>query len=92
VVWDNASKDEQLNKAALDLMNAAKAEAKDRNLYTEFIYLNYAGPYQNVIPSYGDEKLAKLKSIAKKYDPAAVFQKLQPGGFKLEGAPYGETI
>ncbi|KAI4711693.1 hypothetical protein J4E89_003134 [Alternaria sp. Ai002NY15] len=92
VVWDDAAKDEQLNKAALDLMNAAKAEAKERSLYTEFIYLNYAGPYQNVIPSYGDEKLAKLKSIAKKYDPAAVFQKLQPGGFKLEGAPYGETM
>jgi hypothetical protein len=36
--------------------------------------------------------LAKLKSIANKYDPKAVFQKLQPGGFELGGAPYGETI
>ncbi|CAN9084679.1 unnamed protein product [Alternaria alternata] len=92
MVWDDASKDNQLNQAALDFMEAAKVEAKNRDVYTKYIYLNYAGPYQNVIPSYGDEKLAKLKSIAKKYDPTAVFQRLQPGGFKLEGAPYGETI
>jgi hypothetical protein len=92
MVWEDASKDDQLNQAAMDFMNAAKAEAKNRNVYNRYIYLNYAGPYQNVIPSYGNENLAKLKSIAKIYDPAAVFQKLQPGGFKLEGAPYGETI
>jgi FAD/FMN-containing dehydrogenase len=92
MVWDDAAKDNKLQQAALDFMSAAKAEAKKRGVYHDFIYLNYAGPYQNVIPSYGKEKLARLKAIAKKYDPTAVFQKLQPGGFKLEGAPYGETI
>jgi hypothetical protein len=92
MVWDDASKDDQFNKAALDFMNAAKAEAKSRGVYSRYIYLNYAGPYQNVIPGYGEANLAKLKSIAKRYDPNAVFQKLQPGGYKLEGAPYGETI
>jgi hypothetical protein len=92
MVWDDASKDDKFNKAALEFMNAAKAEAKSRGVYSRYIYLNYAGPYQNVIPGYGEANLAKLKSIAKKYDPTAVFQKLQPGGYKLEGAPYGETI
>jgi hypothetical protein len=92
MVWDDASKDDQLQQAALDFWNAAKAEAKTRGLYSRYIYLNYAGPYQNVIPGYGDTNLLKLKSIAKKYDPSAVFQTLQPGGYKLEGAPYGETI
>jgi hypothetical protein len=92
MVWDDASKDDQFNKAALDFMNAAKAEAKSRGVYSRYIYLNYAGPYQNVISGYGEANLAKLKSIAKRYDPNAVFQKLQPGGYKLEGAPYGETI
>jgi hypothetical protein len=92
MVWDDASKDDQFNKAALDFMNAVKAEAKSRGLYNRYIYMNYAGPYQNVVPGYGEANLAKLKSIAKKYDPSEVFQKLQPGGYKLEGAPYGETI
>ncbi|KAH6639597.1 hypothetical protein C7974DRAFT_134998 [Boeremia exigua] len=92
MVWDDASKDTTLNKAASEFMAAAKAEAKTRGLYNRYIYMNYAGPYQNVVPSYGEANLAKLKSIAKKYDPHAVFQKLQPGGYKLEGAPYGETV
>jgi hypothetical protein len=92
MVWDDASKDDQINQAALDFWNAAKAEAKSRGLYSRYIYLNYAGPYQNVIRGYGEANLAKLKSISKKYDPSAVFQKLQPGGYKLEGAPFGETI
>ena len=67
-------------------------EAKKQGVYHDFIYLNYAGPYQSVIPSYGKEKLEILKSVSKKYDPTAVFQKLQPGGFKLEDAPFGEEI
>jgi FAD/FMN-containing dehydrogenase len=92
MVWTDANNDNKLNKAALEFMNAAKAEAKTRGLYNKYIYMNYAGPYQNVVPSYGDKNLAKLKAIANKYDPSAVFQKLSPGGFKLQGAPYGETI
>jgi hypothetical protein len=39
-----------------------------------------------VIASYGTSK-EKLKTIAKKYDPKEVFQKLQPGYFKLDRAP-----
>lgn len=73
-------------------MQAAKEEAKARGLYNRFIYVNYAGPYQNVIPGYGEENLARLKKVAEKYDPRAVFQTLQPGGYKLEGAPYGEEV
>ncbi|KAF2844786.1 FAD binding domain-containing protein [Plenodomus tracheiphilus IPT5] len=92
MVWDDESKDTILNREAQEFMNAAKEEAKTRGLYSRYIYLNYAGPYQNVIPSYGEANLAKLKAIAKKYDPTAIFQKLQPGGYKLEGAPYGETL
>jgi hypothetical protein len=92
MVWDDASKDNKYNKAALNSRNAAKTEVKARGVYSRYIYMNYAGPYQNVVPGYGEANLAKLKSIAKKYDPRAVFQKLQPGGYKLEGAPYSETI
>lgn len=92
MVWDDAAKDAQLNQAAQTFMNAAKQEAEKRGLAHRYIYMNYAGPYQNVVPSYGDANLQRLKSVAKKYDPQQVFQKLQPGGYKLEGAPYGETV
>lgn len=92
MVWDDVAKDSILNKAAQTFMDAAKEESKNRGLYNRFIYLNYAGPYQNVIPGYGEENLRRLKNVFKKYDPQSIFSKLQPGGFKLEGAPYGEVF
>ena len=55
----------------------------------DYIYMNYASPYQDVIESYGAENKQRLKDIAEEYDPIGVFQRLQPGYFKLEGAPYG---
>ena len=45
MVWDDASKDDELNQDALNFWDAAKAEAKTRGLYSKYIYLNYAGPY-----------------------------------------------
>ncbi|KAK1634115.1 FAD binding domain-containing protein [Colletotrichum phormii] len=53
----------------------------------DYIYMNYAAQFQDVISGYGADNKAKLKSIAKKYDPKEVFQKLQPGYFKLDRAP-----
>lgn len=46
-------------------------------------YLNYADSTQNPLPSYGEENVAYLKKVAKKYDPLGVFQKRMPGGFKI---------
>jgi hypothetical protein len=38
---------------------------------------------QPVFASYGAANLAKLRATSKKYDPNGVWQKLQPGYFKL---------
>jgi hypothetical protein len=46
-------------------------------------YLNYAHPTQNVIASFGEAALSKLKAASEKYDPTGVFQKLRVSGFKL---------
>lgn len=48
-----------------------------------FKYLNYAYKTQEPIKGYGHANVAKLKAASKKYDPAGVFQKLVPGGYKL---------
>lgn len=50
------------------------------------IYMNYASQFEEVISSYGESNKGRLKSTADKYDPAGVFQTLQPGYFKLENA------
>lgn len=48
-----------------------------------YLYQNYAAQQQNVLASYGATNLAKLKAASQKYDPQQVFQRLQPGYFKL---------
>lgn len=57
-------------------------------MVNDYLYMNYASQYQDVIGSYG-ASAEKLKSVAKKYDPKEGFQKLQPGYFKLDGPPVG---
>jgi hypothetical protein len=56
-------------------------------IYHEFIYMNYASLYQDVISGYGSTNKARLQKISAYYDPQGVFQTLQPGYFKLDRAP-----
>lgn len=46
-------------------------------------YMNYADKSQDVLASYGEENVQKMKDAAAKYDPDGVFQRLVPGGFKI---------
>jgi hypothetical protein len=47
-------------------------EAKSCELGTEnpWIYLNYAGQYQDVLAGYGPDSIATLKALSLKYGPA----------------------
>jgi hypothetical protein len=58
----------------------------ERDIGIPFLYMNDAARDQNPLASYGSESLAKLKAVAKKYDPRHVFQTLQNGGFLLSRA------
>ncbi|KAM0277139.1 hypothetical protein ACHAQH_006033 [Verticillium albo-atrum] len=51
--------------------------------YSSYLYMNYAGPEQDVIGSYGAENVQFLKETAAKYDPTGFFQYRIPGGFKV---------
>lgn len=85
--WTDAADDERVNRFVDTLFKRTAVEAEKRGLASQYIYMNYASRYQDVIASYGHSNKAKLKSIARKYDPDRVFQRLQPGYFKLDGAP-----
>jgi hypothetical protein len=50
---------------------------------SQFIYLNDASRDQNPLSTYEPSNLARLKTIAQKYDPFEVFQRLQNDGFLL---------
>ena len=86
-MWENESDDHAILTANQNIVNKTLAQAKALGLDVPYLYMNYASQFQSVVPSYGAANHAKLVSIASKYDPSGVFQTLQPGYFKLNGAP-----
>lgn len=89
MMWADKADEARIRSFTNELEQRLTAQAKAKDLENDFIYMNYAWPHQDVIASYGPSSQQRLKSIAAKYDPTGVFQKLQPGYFKLEGAPFG---
>jgi hypothetical protein len=89
VQWTNAADDARVIGAYSRIISRSDAEAKSRGLYEDYLYMNYASQYQAVVPSYGPANQQRLKQVSARYDPTGVYQKLQPGYFKLDGAPAG---
>jgi hypothetical protein len=89
--WTNAADDSRILKFFSELIKTIKAYAQDKGVDNEYIYLNYASQFEDPIGSYGAANVQRLVSISKKYDPEQVFQKLQPGGFKLRGGAPDKT-
>lgn len=86
-MWADAADDDAIMAVLGSITTKSIAEAKARGLYHEYLYMNYASQYQDVVRSYGAANHERLQAIARKYDPDQVFQKLQPGYFKLNGVP-----
>jgi hypothetical protein len=61
----------------------AKAMAAAKGLAVDLVYANYADASQDVLGSYGEENVALLREVSLRYDPAGVFQRRVPGGFKV---------
>ena len=57
--------------------------AYNQDLGFPFLYQNYAAAEQKVFAGYGQSNWKRLREISLKYDPDRVWQKLQPGYFKL---------
>ncbi|KAI1871899.1 hypothetical protein JX265_005885 [Neoarthrinium moseri] len=85
--WNQEKDDAAMYQGISTIMSRINSEAVNRGLETDYVYMNYASRFQDVIASYSSENKEKLQSIARKYDPEQVFQVLQPGYFKLDRAP-----
>jgi FAD/FMN-containing dehydrogenase len=81
--WDDPASDATFEAAAKSLHEYIVGTAKEKGVYNEWEYLNYAAAWQDPISGYGDPNKQFLQRTSQKYDPTGVFQKLVPGGFKL---------
>ncbi|KAJ4291994.1 hypothetical protein N0V90_009893 [Kalmusia sp. IMI 367209] len=84
-MWTDIADDVRILKFHSEVIKRVKAEAQAKGLDNDFIYQNYASQFEDVFGSYGKANQKRLVEVSKKYDPTGVFQKLQPGYFKLEG-------
>ena len=84
IQWSLASDDTAVNAAVNTLLSQSIALAKSKGLYNNYLYMNYALQSQDPIASYGPVNKANLEVVSRVYDPKQVFQKLVPGGFKLD--------
>ncbi|OAL37816.1 hypothetical protein AYO20_02993 [Fonsecaea nubica] len=87
MMWTNAADDTRILQTNQRVIDRTVALAQSMGLFEDYIYMNYASQFQDVVSSYGAANKAKLQSIAGKYDATGVFQTLQPGYFKLNGPP-----
>lgn len=81
--WEDPADDAEIFARTQQFIADAVKLAKEMDVWHQYVYLNYAAKEQNVLAAYGEENEARLKSIAKEYDPEGVFQELLPGGHKL---------
>lgn len=75
--------DNEVNSAVQKWLTLVQTYIAVHDVGYPFEYLNYAAPFQNPLASYGAHNLQFLKEVSKKYDPDQIFQRLVPGGFKL---------
>lgn len=86
-MWENVEDDKRIIQACQNIIKRTVAKSREWGLAEDYLYMNYASQFQDVVPSYGKENHEKLLDVARKYDPEGVFQKLQPGYFKLNRNP-----
>jgi hypothetical protein len=85
--WADESGDDTVYQFINSYWETVLEKAQTMGISNEYIYMNYASQFQDVISGYGDANVARLRHIASKYDPKGLYQNLQPGYFKFGHAP-----
>ncbi|KAI0114287.1 FAD-binding domain-containing protein [Hypoxylon sp. NC0597] len=81
--WWNADDDATATAAVESLHAKILALAGDADVGLEYVFMNDANAKQQVLASYGEENVQRLRAVQRVYDPHLVFQKLVPGGQKI---------
>ena len=90
-MWSDIADDDRIIAATERIVKNATTTAEQMGLNHKYIYQNYASLNQSVFAGYGAANQQRLIQVSKEYDPDQIFQKLQPGYFKLSGSNGGSA-
>ncbi|CRG90521.1 Bifunctional solanapyrone synthase [Talaromyces islandicus] len=82
--WSHKADETRMRKFMRQLIHRFRETASEMDMLNPYVFQNHAFEEQDVFSGYGAKNLAQLKDTRQKVDPDAVFQRLQPGFFKLE--------
>jgi FAD/FMN-containing dehydrogenase len=89
--WSDESSEPRMRQFMRRLIMRFNESARAMDMLHRYIFQNHAFEEQDVFAGCGKEKLARLKAVRQAVDPDHVFQKLQPGFFKLEPGSLEES-
>jgi hypothetical protein len=81
--WSEASDTPKMTKFMRQLIARFRQTAEEKGMLHRYVFQNHAFEEQDVFLGYGGKILNGLRRIRRDIDPDGVFQKLQPGYFKL---------
>ncbi|KAI1174404.1 putative FAD-binding oxidoreductase [Nemania sp. FL0916] len=83
VSWSDTKNDAVANKATMRLIAKYGKYCQEQKKACWLHLHERCRVTQDVIAHYGNNSVAKLCAVQRRYDPRAIFQELVPGGFKL---------
>jgi hypothetical protein len=72
-----------LSKTLKEFVQGIDQTLEKEGVKDAHLYMNYASSWQDVLKGYGQENMAKMRAVARKYDEKGMFQRQVKGGFKL---------
>jgi hypothetical protein len=85
-MWSDPADDGKIDDFIENVNADIGASLESQGLASPYLYLNDADSNQPVFKGYPAENLRRLKETGAKYNPAMIFTKLMPGGWKVEAA------
>lgn len=74
----------QVLQQLLATIERIKSFAKSIGASEQFVYLPYAKALQDPLGSYGADNVRYMTEVSRRYDPTRFFQRMVPGGFKID--------
>lgn len=85
-MWPSSTADNAALNTVQTFENELAIIARSKGTDLRYRFMNDAGFNQDVLASYGNDSLSKLRSVSHSYDSHQVFQELQNNGFLLAKA------